>query len=174
LPAINYALLLPLLFGSPFAGLLADKFNRKLIACGSMCVMNMSMFFIGFSQNFGTVFFLYLLFSFGLLMYGPGGVSLVIDYYPAKLRTFVMGAVTIGGNIGSSIGSLLPAFIGLSGWRWTFFELEGTFSIFALLGILFVKEPKRGQFTIKGGGEGEASAHGHGGGGPNTVAGIIK
>lgn len=107
-------------------------------------------------------------------MYGPGGVSLVIDYYPAKFRTFVMGAVTIGGNIGSSIGSLLPALIGLSGWRWTFFELEGTFSIFALLGILFVKEPPRGQFTIKGGGEGEASAHGHGGGGPNTVAGIIK
>jgi MFS family permease len=68
-------------------------------------------------------------------------VSLVIDYYPAKFRTFVMGAIGIGSSIGGVIGRLLPVFIGLSGWRWTFFEFDGTFSIFALLGILFVKEP---------------------------------
>ena len=62
----------------------------------TMLIFNLSMTCVGFANHFGLVFFLYMIYSLGLAIFGPSAVCLVVDYFPAKYRTFVMGAVTIG------------------------------------------------------------------------------
>lgn len=49
------AFLVPLILIVPIGGLIADRFNRGVILCSAMIIMNLSTFLVGFATDYDLV-----------------------------------------------------------------------------------------------------------------------
>jgi MFS family permease len=140
LAALGFVIGLPLL---PFWGVWADRYNRKLIIVRSAYVEGVIFSLAAFSPN---VWFLAVAQLLGGFVFGNTGVMLAMlaDGTPRKRLGMVVGIVSAGFPIGSSVGPLVGGYVAQTwGIRPLLFG-DGVAS--ALMGLaltLIVHEEKR-------------------------------
>ena len=79
---------------------------------------------------------------------GAPAFSLIADYFPPEKRTFANSIYSLGIYIGQSLSSLTILLIDGIGWRGSFIVIGCTGFVFGILGLVFIREPKRGRFDI--------------------------
>jgi MFS family permease len=73
-------------------------------------------------------------------------MSVVSDLFPARQRAMAMSIFGLGASLGIVVAPLVGGvLVSLVGWRWTFLTLGLVGAPIALLLILAVREPRRGQ-----------------------------
>ena len=132
------------LLGVPF-GRLADRASRtKLIASG-LAIWSLFSGLTGFANTFWTLFACRVMVGVGEATLGPAALSLLSDYFPARMRATVLSVYSSGIPIGGGLAFFLGGWIGQThGWRWAFYLLGFPGLALAAL-VFFLRELPRGR-----------------------------
>ncbi len=128
---------------SPFAGFLADRFNRAHIIVGSLIAWSGITWLTGHAQTFEQMLAARALMGISEACYIPAALSLIADYHRGPTRSLATGIHMTGIMVGSGLG-------GIGGWlaekySWSFaftwFGISGI--VYAVLLVFFLKEGPR-------------------------------
>ena len=140
---LSSASFLGMFLGAAIAGMLADKFGRKIVFQTSMILWGSASFLCAFSPNVETLAIARILLGFGMGMEFPIGQSLVSEFIPAKNRGRYIALLEGFWPIGFIAAGLLAYFIlPVGGWRMVFL-CEGIPAIFVLVIRRIVPESPR-------------------------------
>lgn len=133
---------------SPFAGFLADKFNRSLVIIASVFLWSLVTWLTAYSTTFNHLLITRALMGISEACYIPAALSLIVEYHKFHTRSLAVGFHMVGIMIGSGLGFL-------GGWvaenhRWnTIFIILGIFGIaYAVLLVLLLKDAPKSQVEI--------------------------
>jgi MFS transporter, SHS family, lactate transporter len=122
--ALGTITLMTRLFGSAAAGVLADKYGRKLPLMLSVLWFSLFAFLSGFSPSYVVLFGLRALFGFGMGGEWTAGMPLVLEHWPSRYRGLVSGLLQGGWYWGYLFAAVTfqyvyPLFNGTEdlGWR---------------------------------------------------------
>ena len=115
---------------SPFAGFLADRFNRSKVIIGSLFVWSAVTWLTAHATTYGELLATRALMGISEACYIPAALALIVDYHKGTTRSLATGIHIAGVMVGQSLG-----FIG--GWisenhSWSF-----AFNIFGIIGIVY-------------------------------------
>lgn len=113
---------------SPFAGYLADRFNRSRVIIGSLFLWSFITWLTGHAKTYDQLLLTRALMGLSEACYIPAALALIADYHRGPTRSFATGVHLSGVVVGSALG-------GLGGWLaerhgWAF-----AFDFFGLVGI---------------------------------------
>jgi MFS transporter, AAHS family, 4-hydroxybenzoate transporter len=131
--------------GSACAGLLADRFGRRIGVICSVLLFSLATCAIGFSQNLWMIAALRFIAGLGIGGALPTSTTMTAEYTPARSRTMAITASIVcfplGGMLAGVFASfVLPAF----GWRGLFW-IGGAIPL-ALALVLFMRLPESPRF----------------------------
>jgi MFS transporter, AAHS family, 4-hydroxybenzoate transporter len=107
-----------LLIGSIVAGPTADRFGRKPVLIGSMVFFAAASVGAAFCDNLDALFWARLLTGLGLGGAFPTAVTLVSEYYPARISSRMTALAVTGFSAGSALGGFVVAqVLQTVGWR---------------------------------------------------------
>lgn len=115
---------------SPFAGFLADRFNRSRVIIGSLFAWSAITWLTAHATTFGELLATRALMGVSEACYIPAALALIADYHRGPTRSLATGVHMSGIMVGSGLG-------GLGGW---IAERQGwshAFLIFGLGGIAY-------------------------------------
>lgn len=115
---------------SPFAGFLADKFNRSKVIIGSLLVWSLITFLTGFVKTYEQLLITRALMGISEACYIPAALALIVDYHRGSSRSLATGIHIAGIMVGSSLG-----FMG--GWIAEQYNWTWAFNIFGIIGISY-------------------------------------
>lgn len=115
---------------SPFAGVIADKVNRKWIIVGSLFVWSGVTFWMGYATSYNQLYWLRALMGVSEALYIPAGLSLIADYHSDKSRSLAVGVHMTGLYMGQALGGFGATIAERFSW-------QQTFSMFGIVGILY-------------------------------------
>src|SRR6202171_2810310 len=131
---------------APFVGPLADRYSRKLI------VVLGAMFWSGFTlltaltHTYGELLIRHTLVGIGEATFVTIAPAFVADLFAEDRRGRIFGIFYLAIPVGSAAGYLLAAALALTyGWRFPFY-IGAAPGFLLALAVLFLKEPRRGQF----------------------------
>lgn len=129
-------------FMSPFAGMIADKINRKWLITVSLFVWSGVTFLMGESSNYDQIFILRAIMGVSEALYIPAGLSLIADYHSNKTRSLAVGIHMTGLYMGQAIGGFGATVASTFSWQTTFhwFGIIGV--AYSVILIFFLKEKK--------------------------------
>ena len=132
------------LLGIPF-GRLADRTSRKTLIGAGLAVWSLFSGLTGFCDSFWTLFLCRVMVGVGEATLGPAALSLLSDYFPARMRATVQSIYSSGIAIGGGLAFFLGGSIGQAyGWRWAFYLLGFPGLALAVL-VFLLREPPRGR-----------------------------
>lgn len=134
------------MFAAPFMGPLAERFSRKSVIIGGALVWSGATLLTAFTHDFAGLVIRHTLVGIGEASFVILSPTFVADMFPENQRGRVMGifylAIPVGTAMGYVIGGMLgPAY----GWRTPFYVGAAPGALLALL-LLFIPEPRLGQF----------------------------
>lgn len=115
---------------SPFAGFLADRFNRSRVIVISLFAWSVITWMTAHATTFNQLLLTRALMGLSEACYIPAALALIADYHRGSTRSLAIGVHMTGIMVGSAMG-------GLGGW---IAEREGwahAFEIFGLVGVGF-------------------------------------
>ncbi|MSU70206.1 MAG: MFS transporter [Opitutaceae bacterium] len=115
---------------SPFAGFLADRFNRSRVIIASLFTWSLVTWLTAHATTFGELLATRALMGISEACYIPAALALIADYHRGTTRSLAVGVHMTGLMVGSGMG-------GLGGW---IAERQGwshAFLIFGLAGVVF-------------------------------------
>lgn len=115
---------------SPFAGYLADKFNRSKVIIGSLLIWSLVTWLTSQASNFEELLLARALMGISEACYIPAALALIVDYHPGNTKSTATGIHIGGVYIGQSLG-----FIG--GWIAETHSWHYAFSIFGMIGVVY-------------------------------------
>jgi MFS family permease len=115
---------------SPFAGFLADRFNRSKVIIFSLFVWSGVTWLTAYAQNFEQLLTTRILMGISEACYIPAALSLIADYHRTKTRSLATGIHMTGVMAGSSLGFL-------GGWLAEDHTWNFVFMIFGIFGIVY-------------------------------------
>lgn len=115
-------------FLSPFAGFLADRFNRGRVIIGSLFVWSAVTWLTGHAQTFEQLLAARALMGVSEAFYLPAALALIVDYHRGPTRSLATGVHMSGIMIGSGLG-------GIGGWLAQRHDWTYAFNLFGLIGI---------------------------------------
>jgi len=129
---------------SPFAGLIADRINRKWLIIASLMVWSTVTMLMGFAETFDQLYVLRGIMGISEAVYIPAALSLLADWHEGKSRSLAIGLHMTGIYIGQAIGGFGAIMTTAFSWTTTF-QLLGTIGIaYALvLMLLLFEKPQR-------------------------------
>ena len=138
---------------SPFAGYIADKFNRSRVILVSLFVWSAVTWMTAHATTFNQLLLTRALMGISEACYIPAALALIADYHGTKTRSLATGIHMAGIMAGQSLG-----FVG--GWIAEEFAWSTSFTVLGVFGILYsiilvtvLKDPKQESFdassTIK-------------------------
>ena len=126
---------------SPFAGFVADRFNRSRVIITSLLVWSLVTWFTGHAKTFEQLLAARALMGISEAAYIPAALALITDYHRGPTRSLANAVHLTGINIGAGLG-------GMGGWLaerhgWSFaFSLFGIFGVaYSLLLMLGLRDP---------------------------------
>ena len=127
-----------------FMGALADRVHRpKLIAAG-LVLWSVLTALSGMAKNFLHIGMARLFIGVGESVMAPSAISMIADLFPKAKRGTATGIYYLGVPLGAGGSFIVAGILGpMIGWRNCFFVLGATGIVLAI-GLLFLKEPKRG------------------------------
>lgn len=113
---------------SPFAGFIADRFNRSRVIIGSLFVWSVITLLTAYVRTYDQLLATRALMGIAQAACMPASVALIVDYHRGTTRSLASGLLLGGAMVGAAMG-------GLGGWLaenhgWTY-----AFKIFGLAGI---------------------------------------
>nr|MDA8228891.1 MFS transporter [Desulfitobacterium hafniense] len=134
---------LGMFLGAAIAGMLADRFGRKIVFQSSMILWGSASFLCAFSSSVEMLAIGRILLGFGMGIEFPIGQSLVSEFIPAKNRGRYIALLEGFWPIGFIAAGLLAYIIlPIGGWRMVFL-CEGIPAIFVLIIRRIVPESPR-------------------------------
>jgi MFS family permease len=132
------------LLGIPF-GRLADRVSRKNLIAAGLFVWSLFSGLTGFCDTFWTLFGCRVMVGVGEATLGPAALSLLSDYFPARIRGTVQSiyssAIALGGGLAFFLGGMIGQYYG---WRWAFYLL-GFPGIALAIAVFSLREQPRGR-----------------------------
>ncbi|MGB6229040.1 MAG: MFS transporter [Litorimonas sp.] len=131
--------------GIPFAAW-ADRGNRRNIIALALTLWSGMTAVSGFAQNFWQLAIARMGVGIGEAGGTPPATSMISDRFPASERAFALGIYTTGISLGILVGFMLGGLIAERyGWRVGFFVAGVPGLVLALILMLTVAEPRRGE-----------------------------
>ena len=115
---------------SPFAGFLADRFNRSKVIIGSLFVWSAVTWLTAHATTYGELLATRALMGVSEACYIPAALALIVDYHKGTTRSLATGIHIAGVMVGQSLG-----FVG--GWISESHSWSFAFNIFGIIGILY-------------------------------------
>ena len=120
----SYALL------NPFAGFLADRFNRSRVIITGLFVWSLMTWLTGQARTYDQLRIVRVFMGISEACFLPAALALITDYHGSATRSLASGIVIAGLGIGSALG-------GLGGWLaerqgWTY-----AFTLFGIGGMIY-------------------------------------
>ncbi|KUO78445.1 MAG: MFS transporter [Desulfosporosinus sp. BRH_c37] len=145
---LSSASFLGMFLGAAIAGMLADRFGRKIVFQYSMVIWGAASFICALAPSVEMLALGRILLGFGMGMEFPIGQSLVSEFIPAKNRGRYIALLEGFWPIGFIAAGLLAYLIlPIGGWRWVF-ACEGIPAIFVLIIRRIVPESPRWLDTV--------------------------
>lgn len=115
---------------SPFAGFLADHFNRSRVIIGSLFVWSAVTWLTAYATTFEQLLATRVLMGVSEACYIPAAVALIVDYHKTTTRSLASGIHIAGVMVGQSLG-----FVG--GWIAEDYHWSAPFSVFGVIGVAY-------------------------------------
>ncbi|GKT61912.1 MFS transporter [Colletotrichum tofieldiae] len=133
------------------AGVLADRFGRKLIFCSGMATLSIWTVANGFATSFIQLAIFRALQGIGAAMTVPSAVGIISNYFVAKDRTLALTIFGAAGAVGFCLGLIFGGFLTSSlGWRYIFYIPTAVSGALGIIGwILLPKDRLEGNSKPK-------------------------
>lgn len=130
--------------GSAFAGVLADRFGRRIGLICSVLIFSSATCCIGFSQDLWTIAVLRFIAGLGIGGALPTSTTMTAEYTPVRSRTIAITACIVCFPLGGMLAGLFASFIAPAyGWRGLFWIGGALPLVLGLLLILTLPESPR-------------------------------
>jgi predicted MFS family arabinose efflux permease len=140
------AFLLCYMFAAPFVGPLADRYSRKLIIAFGAIFWSGLTLLTAFTHTYTELLVRHTLVGIGEATFVTIAPTFVADLFSEDKRGRILGVFYLAIPVGSAAGYLLGGHLAPThGWRFPFYIAAAPGFALAL-SILFLNEPKRGQF----------------------------
>ncbi|TEY58622.1 hypothetical protein BOTCAL_0205g00040 [Botryotinia calthae] len=129
------------------AGVLSDRFGRKLIFCIGMLWISIWTIANGFAKSFIQLAIFRALQGIGAAMTVPSAVGIISSYFVAKDRTIALSFFAASGAVGFCAGLIFGGFLtGSLGWRYLFYVSAALTGSLGVLGqFILPKDRLEGQ-----------------------------
>lgn len=118
------------------AGVLSDRYGRKMIFCTGMATLSVWTLADGFAPNFISLAIFRALQGIGAAMTVPSAVGIISNYFVAKDRTLALTIFGSAGAVGFCLGLIFGGFLTSSlGWRYIFYLAVIITSTIGILGF---------------------------------------
>lgn len=128
---------------SPFAGYIADRFNKARVITGSLFVWSAVTWLTGRATTFEELLVARALMGISEAFYIPAALALIVDYHRGTTRSLAVGLHLAGTTVGQSLGFIGGLVAEKSGWN-------NAFLIFGVIGVIYsvflmfaLKEPEK-------------------------------
>lgn len=125
---------------SPFAGMVADRINRKWLIVASLFVWSAVTLMMGYCNSFSQLYWLRALMGVSEALYIPAALSLIADYHSEKTRSLAIGIHMTGLYMGQALGGFGAKVAVTAGWAATFHWFGIIGIVYSLVLILFLRE----------------------------------
>ena len=115
---------------SPFAGFLADRYNRSRVIIGSLFVWSLVTWLTSQATTFNELLATRALMGISEACYIPAAMALIVDYHRGSTRSLATGIHIAGVMVGQSLG-----FVG--GMIAESHDWSVAFSVFGLVGVVY-------------------------------------
>jgi MFS family permease len=115
---------------SPFAGFIADRFNRSRVIVGSMFVWSIVTWLTAHATTLEQLLVMRALMGVSEAAYIPAALALIADYHRGPTRSLATGVHMSGIAVGSGLG-------GIGGWLAERHSWSYAFNLFGLAGIVY-------------------------------------
>jgi MFS family permease len=115
---------------SPFAGFLADRFNRSRLILSSLFIWSLLTWLTGHAKTFDQLLLVRALMGVSEAAYLPAALALIADYHRGPTRSLATGIHMTGLSVGSGLG-------GLGGWLAEHHGWSSAFDVFGLFGVFY-------------------------------------
>lgn len=133
------------LVGIPIAWL-ADRYNRARIVTFSLILWSGFTALTGMAGNFTNMFLARIGVGIGEAGGSPPAHSIISDLYPKEKRASALGFYSLGIPIGIAFSYILAGqLVETLGWRGTLIALGVVGVVLAIVMMIVIREPKRGQ-----------------------------
>ena len=143
-----------------FMGALADRVHRPRLIAAGLVLWSVLTALSGMAKNFMQIGLSRMFIGVGESVMAPSAISMIADLYPKAKRGTATGIYYLGVPLGAGGSFIVAGVLGpMIGWRNCFFVL-GAVGLILALGLLFLKDPKRGAMEEQGTSAEEASQTG--------------
>jgi len=148
---LKYGLLTTVFFifymcAAPFMGPLSLRFSRKRVIVAGALIWSVATQLTAFTHNFNELLIRHTLVGLGEASFVILSPTFVADMFPVEKRGRVMGVFYLAIPVGAALGYLLGGYMGTPyGWRAPFYVCAAP-GVLLALSLLFIPEPKLGQF----------------------------
>ncbi len=134
------------MIAAPFVGPLADRYSRKvIIALGAIFWSGLTLL-TAVTHTYTELLIRHTLVGIGEATFVTIAPTFVADLFAEKIRGRILGVFYLAIPVGSAAGYLLGGYLAPQhGWRFPFY-IAAVPGFLLALGVLFLKEPERGQF----------------------------
>jgi MFS family permease len=139
---------------APVFGYLGDRRSRKGLICAGVAVWSLGTVLSGWAGGLIELLLFRVLVGFGESSYGTLSPAWIADLYAPARRAGMLALFYVAIPVGSALGQILGGRVAaVAGWRAAFFW-AGAPGLALALGVLWLREPKRGA-SEAGAGESE-------------------
>ena len=131
---------------SPFAGMVADKMNRKWLVVGSLFVWSAVTLAMGYATSFNQLYYLRGIIGISEALYIPSALSLLADWHEGKSRSLAIGIHMTGIYMGQAVGGFGAVVAAMLSWKTAFHWFGIIGIVYALvLAVLLFEKPSHGK-----------------------------
>ncbi len=126
---------------SPVGGFLADRYSRRLMILCSLVVWSVVTWWTGHAEDYTSLLIARGAMGISEAFYIPAALALITDYHRGSTRSLATGLHMSGIYVGMAVAGYGATMASMTGWRMTFaiFGLLGV--AYAIVIILFLKDP---------------------------------
>jgi len=134
------------MLAAPLTGWLGDFLPRKPLIVGAALLISVVNIVTGTVHSFDSLLIRHTVLGLGEASLGVFAPALLCDFYPEEDRNRILTIFYIAIPVGAALGYLIAETVGARfGWRMPFYVSAGPGFLVALLVLLLVREPQRGE-----------------------------
>lgn len=133
-------------FVSPFAGMLADKLNKKALIVSSLFIWSGVTYAMSHAETFNQLYWLRAIMGFSEAIYIPTALALIVSYHSSGSRSLAVGIHMTGLYLGQAMGGFGATIAEQYSWQYAF-QLFGLTGIIYSIVLLFLLKEKKELFS---------------------------
>lgn len=127
---------------SPFAGMLADKLNKKWLIVLSLFIWSGVTYAMSRASSFQELYWLRAVMGFSEAIYIPTALALIVSYHTSGSRSLAVGIHMTGLYLGQALGGFGATIAEQYSWQYAFQLFGITGMLYSLLLVFLLKEKK--------------------------------